>query len=54
MNRDIGIEDRLGVWGVTEEDLPALVELAMRSDNVQANPREAGEAELTAVLRAAL
>ncbi len=54
LNRDIGIGDRLGVWGVTEEDLPPLVELAMRSDNVQANPREAGEAELTAVLRAAL
>ncbi len=54
LNRDIGIEDRLSGWGVSEEDLPPLVERALLSDNVQANPREAGEGELTAILRAAL
>ena len=54
LNRDIGIEDRLANWGVSEEDFPPLIERALLSDNVQANPREAGEAELTAILRAAL
>lgn len=54
LNRDIGIEDHLANWGVSEEDFPPLVERALLSDNTQANPREAGEAELTAILRAAL
>ena len=54
LNRDIGIDERLSDWGVGEEDLPVLAQLALRSDNVQANPREAGETELVAILRAAL
>lgn len=54
LNHDIGIKDRLSDWGVGEDDLPRLAELAMKSDNVQANPRVAGEEELVAVLEAAL
>ncbi len=54
LNRDIGIDERLSDWGVGEEDLPVLAQLALRSDNVRANPREAGEIELVAILRAAL
>jgi alcohol dehydrogenase len=54
LNRDIGIDERLSDWGVGEDDLPVLAQLALRSDNVQANPREAGETELVAILRAAL
>jgi len=54
LNQAIGITSRLSDWGVSEEDFPALVALALRSDNVLANPREAGADELAAILGAAL
>lgn len=54
LNRDIDITARLSEWGVDEASLPTLVEAALRSDNVLANPREASEPELTAIVRAAL
>lgn len=54
LRRDIGVEDRLANWGVGEDDLPAIAELALKSDNTQANPRVAGHTELVDILRAAL
>lgn len=54
LRRDIGIADRLSNWSVTREDFGELTEMALRSDNVEANPRVAGPDELAAVLGAAL
>lgn len=53
LRRDIGITDNLSAWSVTAGDYGPLSEMAMRSDNVQANPREAGLAEMARILGAA-
>jgi alcohol dehydrogenase len=54
LRRDIGITERLSDWKIQASDFGRLAEMAMKSDNVQANPREADQAELIAVLQAAL
>jgi alcohol dehydrogenase len=53
LRKDIGITDGLSAWHVEPGDFATLAEMAMKSDNVQANPREAGPAELIAILQAA-
>lgn len=54
LTHDVGIEDGLADWGVEEDGLADLAGLALKSDNVQANPREANREELVMVLREAL
>lgn len=54
LRRDIGLTDRLSSWSVTASDFDELAAMALRSDNVEANPRVAGPEELTAILRSAL
>lgn len=49
----VGLTARLGDFGVAPEDYDRVIALAMRSDNVRANPRPAGSEELRALLRAA-
>jgi alcohol dehydrogenase len=51
---DIGMESRLAEFGVIPEDYDRVIDLALRSDNVDANPREASRAQLAALLEAAL
>lgn len=54
LRRKIGITDGLAKWRVSEDDFAEIAEMALRSDNVQANPREAGQEHLAAILRASL
>lgn len=54
LNAEIGITACLSDWGVTEASFPALIEMASQSDNMLANPREAGPRELGLILRAAM
>lgn len=54
LRQDVALTTRLGDWNVTEEDFQPIVELAKGSDNAEANPRLAGDSELTSLLRAAL
>ncbi|SFB53812.1 alcohol dehydrogenase [Amycolatopsis marina] len=54
LRSDVGLTTRLRDWGVGEADFKPIVEIALGSDNTQANPRIAGESELTDLLRAAL
>jgi alcohol dehydrogenase len=54
LNRDVGITEGLRTWGVEEDDFDRVLGLALRSDNVQANPRAADYQELSGVLAAAL
>ena len=51
---DIGMESRLAEFGVVPEDYDRVIDLALRSDNVDANPREASRAQLATLLEAAL
>jgi alcohol dehydrogenase len=51
---DIGMESRLAEFGVIPEDYDRVIDLALKSDNVDANPREASRAQLAALLGAAL
>lgn len=53
LRADVGLSTRLRDWDVSEEDFACVVDLAMGSDNVQANARIAGKADLTELLRAA-
>jgi alcohol dehydrogenase len=48
----IGITERLSHWNVG--DFGELADMAMKSDNVQANPREASRDQLMEILRAAM
>ena len=52
--RDIDMTSRLAEFGVAPEDYDRVIDLAVKSDNVDANPREASRAELAALLEAAL
>ena len=54
LRRDIGIVDSLGSWNVTPDDFERITQMALQSDNVQANPREADKNDLIAILGAAL
>jgi alcohol dehydrogenase len=54
LRREIGIVDGLVHWQVGEDDFGELADMALRSDNVQANPREADREQLIAILRSAL
>ncbi len=54
LNSDIGISSRLSDWGVTKTSFPSLIEMALQSDNMLANPREAGSRELGLILQAAM
>lgn len=54
LRQEIGIADGLAQWKVGEKDFGELADMALRSDNVQANPREAGREHLIQILRAAL
>ena len=54
LNAGIGVHARLSDWGVTPDTFPSLIEMAMQSDNMLANPREAGPRELALILQAAL
>ncbi|WP_188687027.1 iron-containing alcohol dehydrogenase family protein [Nesterenkonia cremea] len=49
-----GLTSRLRDWDVGEDDFAPVVEIAVGSDNTEANPRAAGPGELTELLRAAL
>lgn len=51
---DVGIPLGLRELGVTEEALPDITEQALRSGNVQVNPRPVTPEELVAILRAAM
>lgn len=51
--KDVGLDARLSDFGVVPEDYDRVIAMAMRSDNVKANPRAAGTEELRALLRAA-
>lgn len=50
----IGTAIPLRDWGIGNEDLESLASMALKSDNVQANPRHADVPELVAILQAAL
>jgi alcohol dehydrogenase len=52
--RDVGIPQRLGHFGVTQEHVASVVEEAMKSGNVAVNPRQATAEDLAAILRQAL
>jgi alcohol dehydrogenase len=52
--RDIEMECRLSQFGVTPADFDRIIDLAVRSDNVLANPREADRDDLAALLTQAL
>lgn len=54
LRREIGITNGLAQWKVGEEDFGKLADMALRSDNVQANPREADREHLIALLRSTL
>jgi alcohol dehydrogenase len=54
LRQDIGITEGLSDWKIQASDFGRLADMAMKSDNVQANPREADQAELVAILQAAL
>jgi alcohol dehydrogenase len=49
----VGLTARLRDFGVTPEDYDKVIAMAMRSDNVKANPREAGCEELRGLLQTA-
>lgn len=51
---DIGMNMRLTEYGVAPDDYDRIIDLALKSDNVEANPREASRAELVSLLEAAL
>jgi alcohol dehydrogenase len=51
--QDVGLTARLRDFGVGPDDYDRVIAMAMRSDNVQANPRPAGSEELRALLQAA-
>ena len=53
LNADIGLEGRLRDFGFTDADAERVIEVAMRSDNVRANPRPAEAADLRALLEQA-
>lgn len=50
---DIGMSSRLRDFGVEPDSFDRVLDLAVRSDNVQANPRVAGREELRGLLQAA-
>lgn len=50
LRRDLGLEDRLRDFGVKKEDYERIVALALKSDNVLANPRPVGADELMELL----
>jgi alcohol dehydrogenase len=52
--RDIEMDCRLSQFGVTSADFDRIIDLAVRSDNVLANPREADRDDLAALLAQAL
>lgn len=54
LRRGIGITDGLGAWHVEPGDYERLANMAMKSDNVLANPREADRADLMAILKASM
>lgn len=54
LRQEIGITDGLAQWNVGEDDFGELADMALRSDNVQANPRQADREHLIAILRSAL
>ncbi|MGV9799858.1 iron-containing alcohol dehydrogenase family protein [Mycobacterium sp. NPDC003449] len=51
---DIGMDARLSQFGVSPGDFDRIIDLAFRSDNVDANPRAASRADLAALLEQAL
>ncbi|MDV3125438.1 iron-containing alcohol dehydrogenase [Mycobacterium sp. 21AC1] len=52
--RDIDMDSRLSQFGVAPGDFDRIIDLAVRSDNVLANPREARRQDLAALLQEAL
>ena len=53
--RDVGAPDGIGELGYEEDDIPALVEGALKQQRLLViAPREAGPNELAAILRASL
>lgn len=54
LGRDIGIPAGLGECGLKATDIPAVVSEAMKSGNVAVNPRRTTQAQLEAILHAAL
>lgn len=52
LRQEIGITERLSDWNVA--NFGELADMAMKSDNVQANPREADRDQLMAILQAAM
>ena len=50
----IGIPRSLADYGLSEHDVPDVVEEAMKSGNVAVNPRRTSRQELTEILRQAL
>lgn len=52
--RDIEMDRRLSHFGITPADFDRIIDLAERSDNVFANPREANRDDLAALLAQAL
>ncbi len=51
MNRAIGLPAGLGAMGVTEEDIPGIVEYAQTDLAARSNPRRASDAEFEAMIR---
>ena len=54
LRTDIGLNSRLRDFGFNREDCDRVIALAMKSDNVLANPRPAGPEELRQLLEQAL
>jgi alcohol dehydrogenase len=50
---DVGLTARLRDFTVVPDDYDRVIDLALRSDNVKANPRPAGREELRDLLRSA-
>jgi alcohol dehydrogenase class IV len=53
MSSDLSVP-RLSTFGLTEKDLPAIVEKAQRSSSMKGNPIQMTAEELTDILKAAL
>ena len=54
LNRELGIPERLSDVGVTEDKIPQMAEDAMKSGNIQANPRQSTLKDIIDLYRKAL
>jgi alcohol dehydrogenase len=54
LNKELGIPERLSDVGVTEDLIPQMAEDAMKSGNIQANPRQSTVKDIISLYQKAL